>query len=923
MKHSTLFLILLFVLCSLSVFSESGPENVGNKGVIAGRVVDSDNLPLPGAAVIIQSLNKGVVSDENGFYRLSSVTPGTYNVKVSYIGFKESTQKVEVAAEKTVELNFQLEAGIDLEEVVVNAALQGQSKALNQQKNSMNITNIISADQVGRFPDQNVGDALKRIPGINVQYDQGEARFGNIRGTSPEYNSVAIDGDRIPSAEAETRSIQLDLIPSDMIQSIEVNKVVTADMDADAIGGSVNLITKSNPYSRRISGSVGGTYNALRNKVAPNFSLLYGDRFFDNKLGITLAGSVQDQMMGSDDLEAEWDDNGMMKEMQVRTYLIERLRQSYSAAFDYNFNANNKVEAKLMYNHRNDWENRYRVVYKDLDEDVAKIEREIKAGTHKNARLEDQRTIHFALNGEHQIGALEMNWSGSYSKANEDRPNERYLNYVFKKVAFEQDVTDTEHPRIIVKTTDARDFNSDWKFDEMTEEHQYTEDIDKKFKIDFKYPFQNGTRVLRFGAKYKGKSKNRDNDFFDYSGDYADDGYGIINPDEFDNNAFASTVSKTKSNFLAGDYIAGTFIDVKYLGGLNLADGSKYKGQVNLEELAGNFDASEDVTAAYVRFDQSFGNLSVVAGLRFENTAINYSGKKLILDEEGDVSDLVNTEEVDHNYTNVLPSLLLKYNLGKNTNIKASITNTLARPKYIDLVPRIEISNEDNEISIGNSDLTPTTSINFDLMGEHYFKSIGLISGGAFYKDINDFIVDGIKSDYNYLGQEWKKFTQPINGGDASLFGVELAFQRQFDFLPGFLRQFGFYTNYTYTKSTINNFQIEGRENDDLTLPGTPENILNASLYYEGKKLSARLSYNYAGAFVEEYSDEAYGDVYYDQVSYLDFNSSYKIKKNFMIYAEINNILNTPLRYYQGESKYTYQAEYYDVKVNFGLKVNF
>ncbi len=913
MKNKSFLLVIILVLTSFIGFSENEDENAANKGTVAGRIVDGDHLPLPGATVLIESLKKGVVSDVDGFYRLTGLEAGDYEVKVTYIGFKDASKTVAVEVGKTTTVNFELEAGVDIEEIIVNGALQGQSKALNQQKNSMNITNIISSDQVGRFPDQNVGDALKRIPGINVQYDQGEARFGNIRGTSPEYNSVAIDGDRIPSAEAETRSIQLDLIPSDMVQSIEVNKVVTADMDADAIGGSVNLITKSNPYTRRITGSVGGTFNALRNKVAPNVSLLYGDRFFNDRMGITLAASVQDHMMGSDDLEAEWDDNGTMKEMQVRTYEIQRLRQSYSGSIDYNFNANNKIEAKVMYNHRNDWENRYRVVYKDLDEDEAKIERQIKGGTNKNARLEDQRTYHFALKGKHQIGALEIDWKGSYSKANEDRPNERYLQYKFKDVDISQNVSNPEKPQVIINTPEATDFNSAWKFDEITEEFQYTEDIDKTLKLDFKYPFQNGTSVLKVGAKYKGKSKNRDNDFYDIA---------PTDEDAFNANAFNNTIVKTKDDFLAGDYIAGTYVDVKYLGGLDLSS-ADFEGDENLEELAGNFDASEDITAGYIRFDQSFGMLDIVAGLRLENTAIKYSGNELILDEEGDVQDLIPTEEVDHNYTNVLPSLLFKYQFGQNTNLKASVTNTLARPKYMDLVPRVEISNEDVEISIGNPDLTPTTSWNFDLMAEHYFKSIGMVSGGIFYKDINDFIVDGIKSDYDYLGQTWEKFTQPINGGDATLFGVELAFQRQFDFLPGILRQFGFYTNYTYTKSTVSNFQIEDREDDDLTLPGTPENTLNASLYYEGKKLSARLSYNYAGEFVGEYSDKAFEDVYYDQVSYLDFNTSFKFNKSFTLFAEVNNILNTPLRYYQGESQYTYQAEYYNVKINFGLKFNF
>jgi len=196
-----------------------------------------------------------------------------------------------------------------------------------------------------------------------------------------------------------------------------------------------------------------------------------------------------------------------------------------------------------------------------------------------------------------------------------------------------------------------------------------------------------------------------------------DDAYGIINPDEFDANAFSATVNKTKSDFLAGDYVAGTYVDVKFLSGLDLNDRTKYVGQTNLEELAGNFDASEDVTAAYLRFDQSFGRLDVVAGVRVENTSINYSGKKLTIRP----LEIQDTKEVNNDYTKVLPSLLLKYKIDKNTNIKASVTNTLARPKYIDLVPRIEIDNKKDRVEIGNPDLTPTTAWNFDLMAEHYF----------------------------------------------------------------------------------------------------------------------------------------------------------------------------------------------------------
>ena len=195
MKTSWLITSLTLLLVSFTSFAQSG--------FIHGRVTDSKNYPLPGAAVYIQGLiETGTITDVNGFYRLKNIADGSYTIEVNYIGFEDATQSVEIN-HNGIEANFTLKEGIELQEIKINGQLQGQTKALNQQKNSINVTNIIAADQVERFPDSNIGDALKRIPGINVQYDQGEARFGNIRGTAPDLNSVTINGERIPSAEAE------------------------------------------------------------------------------------------------------------------------------------------------------------------------------------------------------------------------------------------------------------------------------------------------------------------------------------------------------------------------------------------------------------------------------------------------------------------------------------------------------------------------------------------------------------------------------------------------------------------------------------------------------------------------------------------------------------------------------------------------
>ena len=924
-----LFLFMFMGVSGVSLADEKANET--KQGTIRGRIVDASKQILPGASVYIEKLHTGVTSDVNGFYTFSNLDPGTYTVKVTYVGYTPVEMKITIPEGKTLDKDVVLNEGVELQEVVVGGAFHGQRRALSSQKNSLGVTNVVSADQVGKFPDSNIGDALKRISGINVQYDQGEARFGQVRGTSADLSSVTINGNRVPSAEGETRSVQLDLIPSDMIQTIEVNKVVTPDMDADAIGGSINLVTKNSPYKRTIAATAGTGYNWVSGKAALNLGFTYGDRFFNDKLGLMVSASYQNNPAGSDDVEMAYEknDNGdvVLDEYEVRQYYVTRERQSYSLALDWEINANHRIDFKVIFNNRNDWENRYRHTYKWDDETPNEYEviYETKSGgpDQRYARLERQRTMDFTLGGEHLFGKLKMDWKASYAQAGEERPHERYLAFKKEGIAMNTDWSDIRRPYmspadgqdILLNATNSNEF----ELDELTEQFEDIKEKDLKFSLNFELPLAKGryANKLKFGAKVVDKDKNKWIDFYEYK---------PTDEDAFLTDALDHLQNEDRDGYMAGDrYKVGNFVEKEYVGDLNLTDANSFEQETKYDEMCENFEAHETVSAGYLRFDQQLGKKwNLMAGLRLENTHVTYSGYIYDDGKESDKDEsFTKTSERSKSYLNVLPSVLLKYDASEDFKVRASFTNTLARPKYANLVPNVIIDKED--IAFGNPELNPTLSYNFDLSAEYYFKSVGLVSAGLFYKKINDFIVDYRQNDYEYKGVTYEEMKQPRNAGDADLFGVEIAYQRDFGFIAPALKCIGFYGNYTYTYSKVKNFNFEGRENEDLRMPGSPEHTANASLYFDKAGFNVRLSYNFASDFIDEVGEEAFYDRYYDKVNYLDLNASYtfgkKLKTTF--YAEATNLLNQPLRYYQGTPDRSMQAEYYGVRVNAGFKINF
>ena len=941
MRKDYALLLITFVF-SVVTFAQNG--NI--KGVIA----DENGIAVPGATVLIEELKKGAVSDFDGSFTIVDIPKGTYNLSIKYLGYSNFKKEAIVSNSETTTLYVTLSSkSTELDEVEITGySLGGQARALNTQKNKQNITNIVSTDQIGKFPDANIGDAVKRIPGITMQVDQGEARNIIIRGLSPQLNSVTLNGSRIPSAEGDNRNVQMDLIPADMIQTIEVSKAITPDMDADALGGSVNLITRTSPQGFRLSATAGSGVNYITNKRILNGSFLLGDKSNNGKFGYMLSASFNDNDFGSDNVEAEWEDqfeynafddednlqevdvNPYAKVFEIREYLVQRIRRSFSANFDYKLNDNNNIYFKSIYNWRDDRENRFRLEHEILDgEDVepgdftvdgndnltsfpVEVKRQSKGGIdnsrNKNRRLEDQRMFNFSLGGEHLTNTLQIDWMASFSKASEERLNERYLSYESEySVAFNNDA---DKPLFIPLFADDAAYNN-FEFNELTEENQYTEEKDFNVFANFKLPlniFQQEDGFLKFGVRAKLKNKNRENDFTEYNPESA----------AFEFLGGIPTHNYSDTDFLAGSqYAVGTFATPKFLGGLKLNDVAQFEAENLPEEyLTANFDVDENVYAGYAMTNQKLSDKSsLLVGLRLEHTKIHSIGNESIFDVEGDYAG-TNQLKDKSSYTNVLPGLHLKYDVSNNTVLRFAWTNTLARPNYVDLVPYREINNEDEEIYLGNSELEPTTSMNFDVMAERYFKSVGILSAGLFYKNIQDFVYTSQFEDAN--GYE---VYQPLNGEGATVFGAEFSLQRQLDFLPGFAKNFSIYLNYTYLTSDAKGIKNEdGEARNDLDLPQTAPNMFNASLGYANKRLSLRLSGNYSDSYIDEIGGRAFEDRYYDEQFFLDFNANVSINKNLSLYADLNNITNQPLRYFQGVKSRTMQMEYYGRRLTFGLK---
>jgi len=924
-KSNRIFIIFLVILVT-SVFLY-GSLNAQVRGRLTGRISDAGSGDyLPGANVMLKGTTFGDASDRAGIYSIENIPPGTYNLTVSYIGYEEFSTEVRVTAGRTEALDVALQISqVEMEEVVVTGLRQGQRKALSQQRTAANIKNIVADEQMQRFPDLNTAEVMQRIPGISITRDQGEGRYVLVRGTEARLNAMSVNGERIASPENEERFVGLDAISAAQVASIEVTKANTPDMDADAIGGSVNMVTRSafDSDKRIFRLSLGSGYGDLMGKPLYQGDFVYANQFGkNNNIGLTVSANWYQSNRGSHNNEMEWgsedDVNDVeipfaLRNLELRDYTVSRDRYGFTSNLEYLHSPEHKFFLRGMLNIRDDVETRNRLRIRPEKGDYndathiseASLDRELKD------RLEKQKIFNTAFGGKSKFGRLGVDYTFSYSYAEEEKPDQTDPAFDLNEDAnLTLDLSNPDTPKYITNLGSDYIHNPDnWELDEIVREEKGNTDSDIMGSLNFSYPYLLGDNAgeLKFGGKLYMKNKERTNTVWEYGWEGDDD---ILLSQLTDKNE--------TSDFLDGAYRIGPGPSSdKVRSFFKEHRDELLEGEINHEDSdAENYKAKENIYAYYGMTTLNFGNMMVLAGFRHEITSVDYTGNEVLFDVEGDYET---TKEVanESSYSHFFPMLHLRYRMTPRTNLRAAFTSGIARPNYYDLVPYRIVLREDDEMAMGNPDLEPTFAYNFDLLAEHYLRGIGVISGGFFYKTMDNIIYTSF---YDQVGGTYDGFEveQKVNGETASLYGFEVNWQQQLTFLPGVLSGLGIYTNYTYTKSKAD---LPDRTNIDL--PGQAGNVGNFAISFEKFGFTGRLSLNYHGSYVDEVGKDEDHDIYYDDHMQLDFSASQRITGGLRFYLEAINLTNEPLRYYMGTEDRPVQREFYSWWMHAGFKYSF
>ena len=825
-------------------------------------------------------------------------------------GLRLSTLALAIAASASLSAHAQQP---EVVEVIGQSAQLEQ--ALDDQRRANTIKSVVHADAIGQLPDDNAAEALQRIPGLSVERDQGEGRFVRVRGLGSDLNSVTINGTLVPAPEDDRRAVAMDVLPSELVQSLSVVKTLTPDMDANSLGGTIEVESMSafDHDGLFYSLSAEGSHDENTSQNSPKLSGAFSNRFsigdgVDN-FGIAAALSWQERDFGSDNVETggawDFDDGNRLEEVEQRRYDITRERTGFGLNLDYRPDEHSEVWLRTLYSRYKDDEVRQGLVTEFADPQLpgelgdAEVTRELKA------REETQEVKSFVFGGKRQIGDWGISAQAGYSEAGEDSPggigNAAFEgNDEFSNIGY----NGTRKPRL--RSGAGMHDPNNFSLTEVEWEKQKTTDTEKNIKLDLTRDFylSGMPSQLAFGGKLSRREKDNDLDIWIY--------------EDFDERGF-SDAQLNLSGFTRGttDYDLGRFgPEISDSAVKNLISGLDRDDFYDEEESRINdFTIEEDINAAYLMNTLDIDDLRIIAGIRYESTKLKARGTSL---DNGEFS----ANSTNNKYDHWLPGLHAIYQLNDKTQIRAAWTNSVVRPTFGQLFPGFLL--DDDEAEFGNPDLKPLESANFDLGIEHYMGRAGAVSAFLFYKDIENFVYSAdVAGTGDYVGFS-EAFTS-VNGDSAEVYGLELAYSQKFSWLPapwsGLLLNAN--TTFTHSDADIEQFDpnLGAMRGRSISLPGQSDVTGNLTVGWENDSLSLRLSTNYKSDYLDEVGDvlDSRYDYKVDDQLFVDFSASYFLRDNLQVFFEAQNLTDESYYVHTGSRRYNAQYEEYGPSYKIGL----
>lgn len=900
----------------------------GDLGVITGQVINqATNAPLSGAMVSLEgNVRFSALTGQDGRFRLSNVPSGGQTVVASYTGLDSATVAVSVSAGTTAQANIFLTSDIyKLEAFSVSAVREGQAMAINDQRMADNVKNVISTDAFGNVADSNLANVLMKLPGVAGVRDEGEDFQMTIRGINPALNSVSVDGTLLAGATTRgtSRAFEIDKVSTNSIESIEVIKSPTPDMDADSIGGRVNLRTKSafDRPGREINYSLGANHHLRFNRTHPSGSVAYSDVIgADRRLGVAFNASYNRTFSPAHRFSGRYRtpttslaDPVFMNGWETSEDDITLTRIGLGLKVDFKLSDTTSLFFSSLYNNFDDnmTQHKQQTVASaggTLESELVSVWNGGRYEYELEARRRTVKTGMVQVGGRSDWDKYLLDYDVSHSKSRGTEGRENLLLRGASGVAYRLDRS--SHPRFPTITQisgpDVTDYDNGF-IEEIDAQDKQAWDQVTASQVNLTRKFDHTWLAnVKTGLRFRSQEKRQD--LFEPRWRYfGPDGVRGLNPNTGINddnlNRFRDTGRRVRPVF--GRYPAPIWPDWRAIHADIRANPQNYvydEVQAYQTNRRNDLTAQEDIYAAYLQGSVKVGRFSAVGGVRIERT--DTSGLSYAQDlSQPALSQFEEQRKISGGYTNTFPGLHLKYEPRSGLIFRASASTSVGRPPFSELTPGFNVNSITSTILQNNPDLKPQFSDNFDLSAEYYFKkSVGLISASAFRKDLKDFIftqqstvADGANNGFQGQFEGFFLVTKG-NGGWARVNGLELNYQQQLTWLPGFLNGFGVYGNLTAlsTEGTYNGTVVVNN------ITGFIKRTGNLGLSYIKHSYTLRLSANYEGTSMQAFNANPNNIRWIASRTTVDLSVSYAYSPRLKFFVDVKNLFNEQDYRYQG-----------------------